>query len=117
MADHFFISYSSVDGVDFALKLANELAAGPPAIPVWVDKHHLRPGKDWDEQIVEAIRTCKGVVFVMTADSVSPLSVCKEEWGRALRYKKPIIPLLVSRDAELPFRLRIPAVYRRYRRL
>jgi hypothetical protein len=27
MPDFFFISYSSVDGKDFALKLANELAA------------------------------------------------------------------------------------------
>jgi tetratricopeptide (TPR) repeat protein len=34
-----------------------------------------------------------------------PLSGCQDEWVRALRYKKPIIPLLVSRDAEVPFRL------------
>jgi len=103
--DHFVISYSSVDGIAFSLKLADELAAGPPAVPIWVDKRNLRPGDDWDEQIVEAISTCKGMLFVMTEDSVNPLSVCKEEWVRALRYKKPIIPLLASRDAELPFRL------------
>jgi hypothetical protein len=42
------------------------------------------------------------MVFVMTKDSVQPLSVCKDEWVRALRYKKPIIPLLVYREAELP---------------
>src|SRR5262245_35273260 len=78
---------------------------GPPAIPVWIDKRDLRPGEDWAEQIVEAIRTCKGVLFVMTPDSVNPLSGCQDEWVRALRYKKPIIPLLVSHDAELPFRL------------
>ena len=47
MADFFFISYSSVDGKDFALKLANELAAGPPSIPVWLDERDLRPGEDW----------------------------------------------------------------------
>jgi len=105
MAEHFFISYSAMDGLDFSLLLATELAAGPPAIPVWIDKRNLRPGEDWDEQIVEAIRTCKGVLFVMTQDSVHPLSVCKDEWVRALRYKKPIIPLLASRGAELPFRL------------
>ena len=105
MPDFFFISYSSVDGKDFALKLADELAAGPPAIPVWLDKRALRPGEDWDEQIVEAIKTCKGMIFVMSADSVRPDSVCKNEWVRALRYKKPVIPLLLDRDAELPFRL------------
>jgi tetratricopeptide (TPR) repeat protein len=105
MADFFFISYSSIDSQDFALKLADELAAGPPAVHVWLDKRALRPGEDWDEQLVEAIRTCKGLLFVMSADSVQKNSVCKDEWVRALRYKKPIIPLLVERNAELPFRL------------
>src|SRR6185436_17328213 len=105
MIEHFFISYSSVDAEEFSLRLADELVAGPPAIPVWVDKRNLRPAEDWDEQVVEAIRTCKGMVFVMTKDSVQPTSVCKAEWVRALGYKKPIIPLLMNRDAELPFRL------------
>jgi hypothetical protein len=105
MSDHLFISHSSVDGKDFSLRLADELAAGPPPIPVWIDKRELRPAEEWDEQIVEAIKTCKGLIFVMTKDSVEPLSGCKAEWVRALKYKKPVIPLLVSRDAELPFRL------------
>jgi hypothetical protein len=105
MPEHFFISYSSVDGKDFSLKLADKLAAGPPAVDVWLDKRQLRPSEDWDEQIVEAIRTCKGMIFVMTKDSVSPQSVCKNEWVRALKYKKSIVPLLLTSDAELPFRL------------
>ena len=105
MADHFFISYSSVDGIDFSLKLADELAAGPPAISVWFDKRKLHATGNWDDQIVEAIKTCKGMIFVMTNDSVDDFSVCKNEWVRALRYKKPIIPLLLSREAELPFSL------------
>jgi tetratricopeptide (TPR) repeat protein len=41
----------------------------------------------------------------MTSDSVRAQSVCKDEWVRALKYKKPVIPLLVERGAELPFRL------------
>jgi tetratricopeptide (TPR) repeat protein len=105
MSEFFFISYSSVDGKDFAMKLGDKLAAGPPEIPVWLDQRTLRPGEDWDEQLVEAIKRCKGMIFVMSADSVRPDSVCKHEWVRALRYKKPVIPLLLDRDAELPFRL------------
>jgi tetratricopeptide (TPR) repeat protein len=105
VTDHFFISYSTVDGGDFALQLADTLAAGPPPIPVWVDKRRLRPGEDWDLQIVEAIRGCKGFLFIMSKDSVVDTSVCKDEWVRALKYKKPIIPLLLHEEAELPFRL------------
>jgi len=41
----------------------------------------------------------------MTNDSVTDRSVCKQEWTRALRYKKPVIPLLAAPDAEMPFRL------------
>jgi hypothetical protein len=105
MSDFFFISHSSVDGKDFAMKLELELAAGPPPIPVWLDERKLRPGEDWDDQIADAIKTCKGMIFVVSADSVSPDSVCKNEWVRALMYKKPVIPLLLDPDAELPFRL------------
>ena len=110
MRGFFFISYSSVDAKDFAMKLADTLLAGPPEIPVWLDKRELRPGEDWDEQVAEAITNCKGTMFVMSADSVRPDSVCKPEWVRALKYKKPVIPLLLDREAEVPFRLS----YRQY---
>jgi tetratricopeptide (TPR) repeat protein len=102
MTDFFFISYSSTDGQEFAIKLADELASS--GIAVWMDTR-LRPGEDWDEQVVEAIRSCRGMIFVMTADSVRQGSVCKHEWVRALKYKKPVIPVRLHSDAELPFRL------------
>ena len=105
MDGHLFLSYSAVDGADFALQLADALASGPPAYPVWLDRRDLQPGEDWDEQIAEALQTCRAVLFVMTEDSVEPGSVCKQEWGRALKYKKPVIPLRLDADAELPFRL------------
>jgi tetratricopeptide (TPR) repeat protein len=102
---HHFLSYSSVDGLEFAQTLHNKLEAGPPPFGVWMDKQDLRPGDDWDEQIKEAIGRCDTLLFVMTADSVEANSVCKLEWTRALKYKKPIVPLLLSADAEMPFGL------------
>lgn len=105
MTSHHFISYSPVDGLEFALRLSNKLEAGPPRYPVWLDKHKLRPGGNWGEQIAEAIRACASLLFVMTHDSVESRSVCTEEWMRALRYKKPIVPILLHRDAEMPFLL------------
>ena len=105
MGEYFFVSYSAVDAADFALSLADKLTAGPPSYHLWVDRRELQPGDDWDEQLVEAIRGCRGLLFVMTADSVRAGSVCKDEWVRALRYKKPVIPLRLDAEAELPFRL------------
>ncbi len=105
MNRHQFISYSSVESTKFALKLCDALSAGPPPILAWLDRRKLIPGMDWDEQIAEAIRTCDSLIFVMTRDSVSPLSICKREYTRALKYKKPIIPIKLHADAEMPFLL------------
>lgn len=105
MADYWFVSYSRVDGGQFVLKLADRLEAGPPRYRVWVDERELQPGDDWDDQIVRALQGCRGVLFVMTDDSVRTGSVCKDEWVLALKYKKPVVPLRVGAGAELPFRL------------
>ena len=105
MSNYNFISYSSVDALDFAFQLYDSLLAGPPSIPVWLDKRELKAGQDWDEQIVEAIRTCDSLIFLMTSDSVEPKSICKLEWTRALEYKKAIVPILLQPEVEMPFRL------------
>ena len=99
MPIHHFISYSTVDGADFALKLHDALKAGPPSSSVWLDRRHLEPGRDWDVQLAEAIRDCEGLIFVLTRDSVEDASTCKAEWTHALKYKKPITPLLLHRNA------------------
>ena len=53
--DQFFVSYSSVDGSEFALRLADELAVGPPPYTAWVDRREFQPGReDWDDQVVKA---------------------------------------------------------------
>jgi tetratricopeptide (TPR) repeat protein len=104
MSGYHFLCYSPADAKEFAEKLYDTLMAGPPPVELWMDVHDERPG-DWEPQIVEALGGCKSLIFLMTPDSVDDLSKCKNEWTRALKYKKPIIPLLLQSDAEIPFRL------------
>lgn len=103
MIRYHFICYSTADAKQFALDLRKSLSEG--SIPVWLDDHDLQPGRDWDEQVVEALRTCRSLIFLMTPDSVLDNSECKREWTRALKYKKPIVPLLLHPKAEMPIRL------------
>jgi tetratricopeptide (TPR) repeat protein len=105
MDGRFFISYSRVDAADFARRLADQLAGGPPSYAVWMDVRDERPGADWDHQIRDAIQAGPGLLFLLTKDSVQDHSACKAEWAWALKYKKPVIPLRVDTAAELPFRL------------
>jgi len=102
---HHFISYSLVDTGDFALRLMQAMEAKPSSLRTWVDQRDMKPGLDWDEQLAEAIRACESLIFVMTPDSVDVNSTCKREWTRALKYKKPIIPILLQANVEMPFRL------------
>ena len=105
MPEPHFLSYSKADGRAFAERLHAALTAPPDPAPLWFDAADMRPGSDWDDQIVAALRACRGVLFAMTPDSVTSQSVCKREWSRALAYKKPVIPLLVHPGVEVPFRL------------
>jgi tetratricopeptide (TPR) repeat protein len=102
---HQFLSYSSADARDFALCLHDALEAGPPHMPAWLDRRDILPGQDWDAEIDRAIQTCASLLFVMSPDSVEDPSVCKQEWSRALRFKKPVVPILFDRKAVPPFRL------------
>ncbi len=97
---HCFISYSTADALEFTRRLADELESSDPQMPAWYDKRDIPAGVDWDDQIVEAIKTCKCLLFVMSDDSTKPGSDCKNEILFALRYKKPILPIRLHQTAQ-----------------
>jgi tetratricopeptide (TPR) repeat protein len=99
-----FISYSHIDGSEFALRLHHALRHGDPPVDVFIDGD-IQLGKQWDEDVEHAIDDCETFLFVMTHDSVSAQSTAALELKRAFNRKKPIIPLQLHPDAPAPLLL------------
>ncbi len=99
-----FLSYSHRDGAKFAFRLRDELLVGEPSIEAWIDAK-LNPGDRWPGALGDAVSDCETLLFVMTPDSVDPQSVCGDECSRAMRFKKPIVPLLFAPGLVPPFLL------------
>src|SRR5262245_6680313 len=103
MDGYYFISYSSVDGEDWASRLRDAFVAG--GTKAWLDRFEIRPGSKWADEIDDALKGCTAVFFVMTPDSVHRTSETRKELDRARKYKKPIIPLRFDQDALIPYSL------------
>lgn len=100
-APTFFFSYARSDG-EFALKLATDLRAG--GARVWVDQLDIAGGQRWDMAIENALRTCQGMVVILSPESVSSNNVL-DEVSYALEHDKLIVPV-IHRSCEVPYRLR-----------
>lgn len=106
MSDYHFISYSSIDGREFAFQLQERLEAATPPFHTWIDKYKMMPVQNWHSQVENAISGCASLLYVMTVDSVSDASVCSLEVASAREYKKPIIPIRLDHKIGIPFILR-----------
>jgi hypothetical protein len=102
---HLFLSYSSIDGREFAQRLHDSLTAESPAFPVWLDRYRLPPGQPWDTEVDKALRACEAVLYLITRDSVREGSKTSPEFHRALQYKKPVIPLRFQPSVIVPLLL------------
>ncbi|MBV9787740.1 MAG: tetratricopeptide repeat protein [Chloroflexi bacterium] len=92
------ISYATVDAHDFADRLAAALSAGSPSLPAVLLA-------DQGDDLAATIRDCASLIFVMTPASVAEESPRARDWQLALRYGKPILPLLLDASTVLPPRL------------
>ena len=72
-----FISYARADGEPFATDLRQRLLA--EHIPLWQDRVGMEGGRDWWQQITQALDHVAFMVLVMTPAAMqSPL--VRKEW-------------------------------------
>ncbi|HEX6597520.1 MAG TPA: Hsp70 family protein [Acidimicrobiales bacterium] len=84
----FFISYASVDR-HYVDRLADHLQAR--SVPVWYDRE-VEPGSTWASDIEDRLKSCRGVLVVLTLRSIRSRWV-ENEVLLALDLNKPIFPL------------------------
>src|SRR5438270_2068693 len=85
-----FISYARADGEDFARKLREDLEAA--GILCWMDRYGLEGGKDWRQQILEALDTVEFLVLVMTPAAIQSSNV-QWEWQTARQQGVCVYPV------------------------
>ena len=97
----YFFSYAREDAA-FALKLAKQLRQSNANI--WLDQLDIVAGQRWDQAVEEALRTCQGMLIVLTPESVASNNVM-DEVSYALEEGKLVVPVLYK-PCDIPFRLR-----------
>jgi hypothetical protein len=97
-----FISYSRVDGQQFAVELSARLRKA--GADVWLDQVDIEPGKIWDFEIEKALQRAEAVIFIATEKSTSSNNVLNEVYY-ALEENKEVIPVIFH-DCKMPFRLK-----------
>lgn len=93
-----FISYSSKDG-ERVHRIAQHLRDA--RLSVWIDRAKMKTGADWDKQIVQALKSCKIVIFVRTENSLRSGPVATE-LKLAKDLDKRILQLRLSGPPEVP---------------
>lgn len=107
ISGHYFVSYAGCDDAEFARSVADALESGvaPRRYRVWLAARGAAPRPPVYDTQVEAIKTCIGVLVVLSKNDVSPPSKCVHAWDLALRYRKPIVLLRIHPGTVTPSEL------------
>jgi hypothetical protein len=96
-----FVSYARADSL-FAHRLAADLKTN--GANVWLDQFDIRPGRQWDREVQQALTTCSEVLVIL-----SPASIQSDHVMNEVRYALdegiPVIPVLYA-ECHVPFHLR-----------
>jgi hypothetical protein len=87
-----FVSYSQPDR-----EIAEQIVAHlePEGLPCWVAPRNVRPGRDWAEEIVDAIAAARLMVLVFSASANSSVQV-RREVERAVHRRVVVLPFRVE---------------------
>jgi len=92
MAKKIFISYASADQ-ETANKLVAEIERR--GIECWISSRNIRPGQDYQREIVSALENC-GVVLLLFSQHANESVEIPKELALASRFRKTIIPARIE---------------------
>jgi len=96
-----FISYARKDGSEFAKKLRQDLEK--QKIPCWQDRQGMEGGRDWWEQIKEALDYVEYMVLVITPAAIqSP--IIRKEWRYARAQGVCVYPVKGVPDKDIDYK-------------
>jgi hypothetical protein len=96
----YFLSYARTDQ-GIALRFADDLMAA--GCSVWVDQYDIRPSQHWDRAVETAVRSCHGLIVMLSPASSASANVA-DEVSVAIDGGKDVIPILISKCA-IPLRM------------
>ena len=96
-APRVFISYARTDGEPFAAELRQRLEA--EHIPLWQDRVGMEGGRDWWQQITEALDKVEFMVLVMTPAAMRSEMV-RKEWRYARQQGVCVYPVIGEPDLD-----------------
>ena len=94
-----FISYARKDGAALAQRLQFDLTND--GFDAWLDTQRILGGRVWSTQIEREIDARQVTVAVLTDGSYHS-GICRGEQIRAIRKGKRLIPVLGTKDADIP---------------
>src|SRR6266581_4899153 len=92
-----FLSYARTDGERFATQLRQRLQA--EQIPLWQDRIGMEGGRDWWQQIKDALDVVEFLVLVMTPAAMQSKMV-REEWRYARQQGVCVYPVKGKPDLD-----------------
>src|SRR5438445_6214825 len=96
-APRVFLSYAHTDGEPFATQLRQRLEA--EHIPLWQDRVGMEGGRDWWQQITEALDKVEFMVLVMTPAAMQSEMV-RKEWRYARQQGVCVYPVKAAPDLD-----------------